>query len=164
MSVQPIEVKLAPGLLTTLRGPKLWASLGALSGVVSFENTVALLPFWNGAAVDDNGVHDAYLINSIDVESVDPALLFDVTTGKFIFPLACVHTHLTNGNGVRIVLSDWFTDKFPSAAPEEMLFAHFTLIVKNGAEQAYSTVTIHRLPTSVVVNNVTERPPTPPTP
>ncbi len=163
-SQQAIEVKLAPGLLTTLRGPKLWASLTAGSGVVSFDNTVALLPLWNGAAVADNGDHDAYLINNIDFASVDPALLIDVTTGKFIFPLACVHTHLTNGNGVLIELTDWWTTKFPSAVPEDLLFAHFTLIVKNGAEQAYSTVTIHRLPSSVVVNNVTERPPTPPTP
>jgi hypothetical protein len=96
MSAPPIEVKLTPGLLTTLRGPKVWASLTAGTGVVSFDNTVGLLPLWNGAAVDDNGEHDAYLINNIDTEGVDLALLIDVTTGKFIFPLACVSTHVGN--------------------------------------------------------------------
>jgi hypothetical protein len=135
MLAQPIEVKLAPGLLTTLRGPKMWASL-ATAGVVSTGSTVLLLPMWNGA-------DDAYLINSIDAESVDPALLIDATTGKFIFPLACVNTDVGSNNGSPIELTGFFADKFPSAAPEDLLTAMFTLIVKNGTEQAYSTVKIH---------------------
>jgi hypothetical protein len=163
MSVPPIEVKLAPGLLTTLRGPKLWASLTAAE-VVSFSNSVELLPLWNGAAVDDNGVQDAYLINNIDFSAVDRTLVIDIVTGKFIFPLVCVNTGVSGNNGLPLELTDFWTDKFPSAAPEDLLTAIFTLIVKNGTEQAYTSVTVHRLPTSVVVDNVTERPPTPPTP
>lgn len=160
-SQQAIDVKLAPGLLTALRGPKLWASLTAATGVISFDNTVGLMPIWNGAAVDDNGEQDAYLVNNVDIDAVGLATVFNATTGKFIFPLACVNTHLTNGNGVPIILTDWWTDKFPSAVSEDLLTAHFTLIVKNGAEQAYSMVTVHRLPSTVVVNSVTEQPPDP---
>ena len=157
-SRQAIDVKLAPGLLTALRGPKLWASLSAATGVISFDNTVGLFPLWNGAAVDDDGGQDAWLINNVDLDNVgDNSLVVDATTGKFIFPLACVNTHLSNGNAVPIMLTDWWTTKFPSAVPEDLLTATFTLIVKNGAEQAYSMVTVHRLPSTVVVNSVTEQ-------
>jgi hypothetical protein len=164
MASQPIEVKLSPGLLAALRGPKLWASL-TTAEVISSGFTVVLGPMWTGAAVDDNGLHDAYLVNSQDFGSVDPALLIDATTGKFIFPLACAHTQLqSSNNGAPLELTDFWTIKFPSAAPEDLLTEVFTLIVKNGTEQAYSSVTVHRLPSTVVVDNVTERPPTPPTP
>jgi hypothetical protein len=157
-SQQPIEVKLAPGLLTALRGPKLWASLTAGTGVISFGNDVGLFPLWNGAAVDGNGVHDAYLVNNIDLENVqDRTTLLNETTGKFIFPLVCPNTHLSNGNAVPITLTNWWTTMFPSAVSEDLLTATFWLIVKNGAEQAYSTVTVHRLPSTVVVNSVTEQ-------
>lgn len=153
-SQQPIEVKLAPGLLTALRGPKLWASL--LSGeVVSFNSTVTLVPTFNGVAVGGNGQPEAYLINDVDSASIDFNLLFDGTTGKYLFPLACPNVAVTN-NGGFIELTNWWTTKFPSAAPEDLLTAIFTLIVKNGAEQAYSSVTVHRLPTTVVVNSVTQ--------
>ncbi len=158
-SQQAIEVKLAPGLLTALRGPKLWASLQTGS-VISFDNDVMLFPLWNGAAVNDNGEHDAWLINNVDADNVqDPTTVFNATTGKFIFPLVCANTHLSNGNAVPIMLTNWWTTKFPSAVSEDLLTAAFTLIVKNGAEQAYSTVTVHRLPTTVVVSNVTEQNP-----
>ncbi len=159
MSSQPIEVKLAPGLLTVLRGKKLWASLTALTGVVSFRPSINLFPLWNGAAEDELGAQDAWLVNSEDMDAAGVANVIDVTSGKFIFPLACVNTHLINGNGVEILLQDWWTDKFPSAAPQDLLVAHFYLIVKNGTEQAYSSVTVHRLPSTVVVENVTEQPP-----
>jgi len=162
MSVPPIEVQLAPGLLTTLRGPKLWASLTAHK-VVSFSSAIELLPLFYGAAVDDNGEPEAYLINDVESSSVDPTFLYDTTTGKFLFPLACTNAAVTN-NGSVLELTEWWTTKFPSAAPEDLLTAMFTLIVKNGAEQAYSSVTVHRLPTSVVVNNVTAQPPPPPPP
>jgi len=150
-SQQPIEVKLAPGLLTTLRGPRCSLAAGE---VVSTGNSVLLLPLWSGA-------NDAFVINNKDTEGVDFALLFDVTTGKFIFPLACVHSEVSASNGLPVELIGFWTDKFPSAAPEDLLTAVFTLVVKNGTEQAYSSVTIHRLPTTVVVGNVTERPGTP---
>lgn len=154
---QPIEVKLTPGLLTALRGPKLWASLTAGTGVISFDNSVGLVPLWNGAAVDNNGEQDAWLINNVDLDNVqDLTTVLNPTTGKFIFPLVCAHTHLSNGNFVPIILTNWWTTKFPSAVPEDLLTATFTLIVKNGAEQAYSSVTVHRLPTTVVVNSVSE--------
>ena len=157
---QPIEVKLAPGLLTALRGPKLWASLSAGTGVISFDNSVGLVPLWNGAAVDNNGEQDAWLINSVDLANVqDLTTVVNPTTGKFIFPLVVPNTRLSNGNAVPIMLTNWWTTNFPSAVPEDLLTATFTLIVKNGAEQAYSSVTVHRLPTTVVVNSVSEIPP-----
>jgi len=155
MSVPPIEVKLAPGLLTTLRGQKLWASLIA-GEVVSFNSSVTLIPTFNGAALDGNGVPEAYLINDVESESINFSLLFNETTGKYIFPLACPNSAVTE-NGGSIELAGWWTTNFPSAEPEHLLTAVFTLIVKNGADQAYSSVTVHRLPSSVVVNNVTEQ-------
>ena len=111
-SQQPIEVKLAPGLLTALRGPKLWASLQTGS-VVSFDNDVVLFPLWNGAAVN-NGQQDAWLINNVDLYNVqDLTTVINATTGKFIFPLVCANTHLSNGNAVPILLTNWWTTKFP---------------------------------------------------
>jgi len=105
-SQQPIEVKLAPGILTALRGPKLWASLQA-NYVISFDDEIELFPLWNGAGVDENGEQDAWLINNVDADNVqDPTTLFDPTTGKFIFPLVCVNTHLSNGNAVPITLTN----------------------------------------------------------
>ena len=124
MSVPPIEVKLAPGLLTTLRGPKLWASLLS-NEVVFFNSTVTLLPTFNGVAEDGNGVPEAYLINDVDSANVDFNLLFDATTGKYLFPLACPNEGVTS-NGGPIELTNWWTTKFPSAAPEDLLTTVFS--------------------------------------
>lgn len=160
MSIQQaIDVKLAPGLLTALRGAKLWATLQAPT-LISFEDTVVLAPLFYGAAVDDQGTPDAWLINSKDMETVtDPDTLYDTSTGKFIFPLVCPNTQLTNGTFAPIVLNNWWTTNFPAAVPADLLYATFILIVKNGPEQAYASLTVHRLPTTVHVATVTEHDP-----
>lgn len=157
MIQQAIDVKLAPGLLSALRGPKLWADLQAPT-LISFNDDITLLPLFYGAAVDDQGTPDAWLINSKDMETVtDLDTVYDTSTGKFIFPLVCPNTHLTNGTFAQIVLNDWWTTNFPSAVSADLLTATFTLIVKNGTEQAWASLTVHRLPTTVLVDTVTER-------